>query len=220
MNDMLFSERLLEVMSDEELDSICAHEATHLTESKWVFIGRLFGALALYPLIFILPVIHRFGLPGLLMLFVPILALVFLPRWLAQRMEKRADAGAAQQAADPVVYARALEKIYEANCMPAAMPKRSRLPHPDLYDRMVAAGVTPTYEQPRPPGKMSWTTFLLAGLLGLQLGALISRSQAANDLAAVHNEFSPPPLSQKVPGWTLLSSEVSTNNYNTNAPKH
>jgi hypothetical protein len=218
MNDMLFSERLLEVMSDEELDSICAHEATHLTESKWVFIGRLFGTLALYPLIFILPVIHRFGLPGLLMLFVPILALVFLSRWLARRMEKRADASAAQQAADPVMYARALEKIYETNCMPATMPKRSRLPHPDLYDRMVTAGVTPSYERPQPPSKMSWTTFLLTGLLGLQLGIMISRSQGAYDQDAAHKGSSPPSLSQQPPRWTLLNSEVSTNNDNTNIP--
>jgi len=46
MNDMLFSRRLLEVMSDEELESICAHEAAHLAESKWTFSGRLLGALA------------------------------------------------------------------------------------------------------------------------------------------------------------------------------
>ena len=137
MKDMLFSERLVEAMSDEELDSICAHEASHLTESKWVFIGRLSGVLALYPLIFAFPVVHQIGLPGVLMLLMATVALVFLPRQLARRMEKCADAGAVLQAVDPAVYARALEKIYQTNWMPAAMPRRSRLPHPDLYDRMV-----------------------------------------------------------------------------------
>jgi Zn-dependent protease with chaperone function len=36
MKDMLFSEPLLQVLTDEELESVCAHEAGHLTESKWV----------------------------------------------------------------------------------------------------------------------------------------------------------------------------------------
>jgi Zn-dependent protease with chaperone function len=167
MNDMLFSRRLLEVMSAEELDSICAHEAAHLTESKWIFLGRVLGVLPLYPLIFTVPVAHQFGLPGVLILFLMMFALTSLPRQLARRMEQRADA-AAGQAGDPVVYARALEKLYQTNWMPAAMPKRSRLPHPDLYDRMVAAGITPTYERPRPPGKVSWVTYPLIVALAVQ----------------------------------------------------
>jgi Zn-dependent protease with chaperone function len=210
MKDMLFSERMVEAMSDEELDSICAHEASHLTESKWVFIGRLSGVLALYPLIFAFPVAHQIGLPGVLMLLMATVALVFLPRQLARRMEKRADAGAVLQAVDPAVYARALEKIYQTNWMPAAMPRRSRLPHPDLYDRMVAASVTPSYERPQPPGKMSWTTYLLTIALGVQIARTIPLTETSKN--AGQNADLPQP-----PEWKLLLRDTNNSLY-TNPP--
>jgi Zn-dependent protease with chaperone function len=209
MNDMLFSERLVEVVSDEELDSICAHEATHLTESGWVYIGRLFGALAFCPLIFIFPAAHQFGLPGVLILLVVTMTLMFLPLWLGRRMEKRADAGALQTA-DPAVYAQVLEKIYQTNWMPAAMPKRSRLPHPDLYDRMVAAGVTPSYERPQPPGRMSWTTFLLAIALGVQIARSIPLTEPSTNTGQDTSSVQPPK-------WKLLLHDTNYNFY-TNPP--
>jgi Zn-dependent protease with chaperone function len=219
MKDMLFSESLLRRLSDNELASICAHEAAHLIESKWVFAGRVLGAMALYPLVFICPVSHQFGLSGVLVLFVAGVLLISLPRKLAQKMEKRADAAAVRQTADPVIYAHALEKLYETNQMPAVMPKKNRLIHADLYDRMVAAGVTPGYERPKPSPRTSWTTYPLAVLLGLQLGIMISRAQDANEQEAARKGSSPPSLSQQSPEWPLLSSEVSTNNPNTNAPR-
>ena len=46
-------------------------------------------------------------------------------------------------------YARALEKIYEANLLPVVL--REKRVHPDLYDRLVAAGATPAYARPKPP---------------------------------------------------------------------
>jgi len=184
MNDMLFSDRLVQIMSDEELETICAHEAAHLTESKWVFFGRVMGLLALCPLVSFVPVSNEFGLRGALVLLGVTITLVLLPRWLARRMEKRADAAAASHAVLPAVYARALEKLYEANQMPAVMPKRSRLPHPDLYDRMLAAGVTPAYDRPRSPSRVSWTTFLLSTVLGMLIVVNFSAHPPRTDVPA------------------------------------
>ncbi len=49
-----------------------------------------------------------------------------------------------------LAYARGLEKIYEANLIPVVLhPKRH--PHPDLFDRLAAAGVPPAYDRPAPP---------------------------------------------------------------------
>ena len=39
--ELIFTERLLAVCSDEEVAAICAHELAHLTESKAVLAGRL-----------------------------------------------------------------------------------------------------------------------------------------------------------------------------------
>jgi hypothetical protein len=48
-----------------------------------------------------------------------------------------------------------LEKIYQANQLPAVM-RGNNMVHPHLYDRMLAAGVTPDYPRPQPPGRMAW----------------------------------------------------------------
>ena len=79
----------------------------------------------------------------------------------ARRMETRADKIAAENVADPAVYARALERLYQTNQMPAVMPKRSAKIHPDLYDRMVAAGVTPDYPRPKAAKGQCWTSYLV-----------------------------------------------------------
>lgn len=84
-------------------------------------------------------------------------------------MEKRADQFAIEsEFINPEVYARALERLYQTNQMPAVMPRRSNKIHPDLYDRMLAAGVTPDFPKPQPPSRLSWTSYMaLAGLFAL-----------------------------------------------------
>jgi Zn-dependent protease with chaperone function len=176
MNKMLFSDSLLKLLSDEELAAICAHEAAHLTESKWIFAGRVVGVFILFPLIFIRPALHQFELPGALALLAMTFALLLFYRWLGRKMEKRADAAAADRTGDSANYARALEKLYEANQIPAVMPKRNSLVHPDLYDRMLAVGVTPAYERPKPPRRAAWTPLFLYGLFIFQLIIMISQS--------------------------------------------
>jgi Zn-dependent protease with chaperone function len=225
MRHMLFSASLLRLLSDDELASICAHEAAHLAESRWVVAGRVLGGLALYPTVFLSPVSHQFGSSGLLGLFAVTVLLIIFPRRLARRMEKRADASAVQQTTDPAIYARALEKLYETNQMPAVMPKRKHSPHPDLYDRMVAAGATPGYARPKPPRGAALTSFLLAVVFGLQIGMMIPRPQVANSADAaqqrpVRRGDSVSSLPTQSPGWRLLSSEVSTNNSGTNTLTH
>ena len=103
MNDMLFSERTLRLLSEDELAGVCAHEAAHLTESVWVFGGRLTAIAGLCPLMLIVPVINRFGLLGVMLLLLAAIGLMYLPIRLARRMEKRADAAAVRQTPDPAV---------------------------------------------------------------------------------------------------------------------
>ena len=60
-----------------------------------------------------------------------------------------------------------LEKIYEANLVPVVLGAK-RTTHPELYDRLVAAGVTPEYYRPEaPPGGPRQ-----AGMLVLFVGAV------------------------------------------------
>ncbi len=81
--------------------------------------------------------------------------------WTGRAMEKRADRIAKNNEGTDLAYAQALEKIYVANHMPAVNPKSNVAVHPDLYDRMIAAGITPDYPRPEPP-----STWALTGILG------------------------------------------------------
>lgn len=161
--ELIFSERLLELHPDEEVAAICAHELGHLTESRTVLLGRILGSLLLFPLIFTKPAIYlpdeskRLVIAFTSFWFLGVLALA--PR-LFRKMEVRADKVAVENAVDAATYARALERLYEANQIPAVM-RSKRMIHPHLYDRLLAAGVTPDYPRPKRPGAWAWNAVIV-----------------------------------------------------------
>ena len=157
--ELVFSDRMLEICTDEEVSAICAHEVAHLKESKAVLTGRLFGSLTLFPLIFINPLTQRLGLWGLLIAYALVFVMMRFAKSLSLRMEKRADALALQEQTDEGVYARALEKLYRDSQTPA-VNVNNRQTHPHLYDRMLAAGITPDFPRPARPKRLTpvgWT---------------------------------------------------------------
>ena len=166
---LIFTNPLLSRLSDEEIKTVCAHELGHLSESRKVRFARNLVVFAFFPLIFTRPVMALgdnnpfvgWFLAGCLF---PWLILFFVIR-MARRMEKRADKIATANQSDVAIYAWALARIYEANHMPAVMPRRSVKVHPDLYDRMMDAGVTPDFPKPLPPKRQSWTSFFVWGCI-------------------------------------------------------
>lgn len=161
--ELLFSERLLQICDDGEISSICAHELGHLTEPKTVLFRRIIGSFALFPLIFFKPVVAATGQIAPLLLLIPIW-LFLVVRGLSMRMEKRADQVAVENQIESGVYGRALEKLYRENLVPAVNASNRRA-HPHLYDRLLAAGVTPDYPKPLPPRGQSWTSRLMFAFL-------------------------------------------------------
>jgi Zn-dependent protease with chaperone function len=163
--EMMFTDRLLEICSDHELAAICQHELAHLKESRIVLLGRLAGSFRLFGFLFFTPLIRWLGAGGLLVPFLWFMTVSKFSNMLSQRMEKRADTDATRSQAAAGVYAQALEKLYESNQVPAVLRGKART-HPHLYDRLLAAGVTPDYERPRPPGRITapglvYTTILV-----------------------------------------------------------
>jgi Zn-dependent protease with chaperone function len=158
--ELAFTQKLLDTLSDEEISCICAHELGHLTESAWVAAARIVTALWTFVLILAVPIGFEYGPDGLGVLLAVLGLARYLVRKIFRRMERRAD-NVAAAGGDPSVYARALERIYMANQMPATMPGKRRMIHPDLYDRMTAAGITPGYPRPRAPHARSWTSYVL-----------------------------------------------------------
>ena len=161
--ELLFSERLLEICDDKEVSAVCAHELGHLTESKTTLLRRVAGTFVLFPLLFIKPAFHADNPFALLLFVIPLLLLLFV-KGLSVRMEKRADQVATNAQIETGVYGRALEKLYRENLIPAVNAGNRRT-HPHLYDRLLAAGVTPDFPKPPPPKRLCWTSYLmLAGL--------------------------------------------------------
>jgi hypothetical protein len=79
-------------------------------------------------------------------------------------MEVRADALARGFETAPGSYARALEKIYAANLVPVVLGSKTKS-HPELYDRMTAAGVAPEYSRPQAPSKRPFFVGLIVMLI-------------------------------------------------------
>jgi len=90
-------------------------------------------------------------------------------------VEERADAHAHLSIQDSRVYARALEKIGEANLSPAVTEEAGT--HPHLYDRMVSAGFTPGYPRPAPTRSVRGWRILIAIAVCVELATVDSMTR-------------------------------------------
>jgi Zn-dependent protease with chaperone function len=154
---LVFTKRLLEVLDDDQVEAIAAHEIGHLRESRQTQVGRLGGL----PVILVIGT-WRLAVEGMGWFgFAALLALgIFATvRTLAgsRVLESAADEHALEHGGDhdsnqgtERVYAMALERIYEANLSPVNIGSKLST-HPDLYDRMLACGLQPSYPRPDPP---------------------------------------------------------------------
>lgn len=153
---LIFSTATATEHDDEELRAICRHELAHLNEGPLLIAVRVAQLpIALLPVIFVPSMIASIGPLGVLP---PLFAWIFLQRTFARlslRLEKKADAAAHRDVESPA-YARALERIHCRNLVPAILAAKAARTHPDLYDRMLAAGVTPEFPRPEPPPASHW----------------------------------------------------------------
>jgi Zn-dependent protease with chaperone function/Tfp pilus assembly protein PilF len=169
---MAFSSSALEALTDEELIVLCAHELAHLCEPLRSLAIRLLGTLVFFLIIVVGSHLPQGG--GWSIIFIYLLViylLVLLVRSNGRKMEVRADEMAHRSEREPGTYARALEKAYRGNSTPVVMGTK-RQTHPDLYDRMAAAGITPEYPRPEKPSQRGKFYFLgtatvIAGVLSL-----------------------------------------------------
>jgi Zn-dependent protease with chaperone function len=170
--ELMFSSRLLEIESDEEISAICAHELAHLMESRGVRAGHIAGSLTLYPVIFLRPA-ATFG-PSAVCAIVGLVWLsAIFTRKLSRRMEKKADKIAAENQGEAGVYAHALERLYSDSLVPAVSSKNDKM-HPHLYDRMLAAGIQPEYPRPSKPEKMAWSGYVVCIAFGILIGIALA----------------------------------------------
>jgi Zn-dependent protease with chaperone function len=145
-----FTRGAREQLALPELLAIAAHELGHLAEPPRVRLARSLGPVALAPLTAVRAASTHGGAMAPLALLCAVLVPLVLLRRLGRRMEEHADHAAHGRHGDEGAYARALSRVYEQNRMPAVMRGKGST-HPHLYDRLLAAGVTPDYPRPLPP---------------------------------------------------------------------
>jgi Zn-dependent protease with chaperone function len=168
---LLFTDRMLEVLPDDEIAAVCAHELAHLTEAKTEYYKRYVQWLGFLPWLFFKPITHVFGVFGYVIL---VCITTIVPRFyrdISRKLEVRADTMAKAEERDPGTYARALARIYEDNLIPAVTAGRGT--HPHLYDRLVAAGITPDFPRPAAAKSSTWYSHLLSWLLAFLAMALV-----------------------------------------------
>lgn len=170
--DLIFSEGLLNAHPNEEIAAVCAHELAHLNESPRTHRMRLVSSFGWFPFIFTRPAFHSFNWFGIALLWISSAFLAVPLRGLGRKMEVRADSIASSNQGAAGVYAKALERLYRSNHTPAVMPG-DRLTHPHLYDRLLAAGITPDYPRPNPPNELDWTSGLMILLIAILITALL-----------------------------------------------
>ncbi|MDH3729464.1 MAG: M48 family metalloprotease, partial [Myxococcales bacterium] len=150
---VVFTSGALEAMDDGEIEAIALHELGHLDQARSFKQARTIGTVLLLMLGGSRPVFAEFGLAG----FLPLVAFFFVIALLSGRRQRRgeesADRHAHDHVEDPSEYAKALERIYEINLVPAVLGHKLAA-HPDLYDRQQSAGYTPTYARPERPSRL------------------------------------------------------------------
>ena len=155
-----FSRSLLEVMTQDEVRAIAAHELAHLIEPQWV---RTVRVVHMFAYLAAVPVIKYGGNFGILAGWLLILAIALGYRRFTRRMEVRADRLESEAVADADAYMRSMVKLHEANLAPAVMPGSQS--HPHLYDRLLAGGIPPDFPRPMAPSRVKPLLAALAATL-------------------------------------------------------
>jgi Zn-dependent protease with chaperone function len=172
---LAFTDPILAILDDEELAAVTAHELGHLNE-PWA--ARIMRVSFAYVLLFALagiPLAGSYGPAAGLAPLALLLVAVIVWKRVARRMEERSDHIGREHEETTGVYARALEKIYEQNLMPAVL-RGKRHPHPHLYDRLIAAGLKPAYPRPEPPRAGKALALFTFALLVAFVALLYSRA--------------------------------------------
>lgn len=143
-----FTQRAIDILDDQQLEALAAHEIAHATEPRKFVAVRVMGRL-----LQIVPVALAKAFAGPLMWLI-----AFVLGWAFQVavqrrlivLERQADAAATRH--DAPSYCSALEALYRDNLIPPTA--RGAGTHPTLDERLSAAGAPPVVAPPSTPQRV------------------------------------------------------------------
>lgn len=169
---ILVARRLVEILDPAEIAAILRHEQAHLDESAFTRACRVSIVVAWLAVASMRPLIGSLGTFGVVIVVAAFASLLILG-WRANTQdEEHADRQAATTREEAVSHARALEKLHADALLPAVTD--GAVTHPDLYERMLAAGVTPEWPRPEPPPRARAAgPLVFAGLLAVIVAIVV-----------------------------------------------
>ncbi len=171
---LIFTGPILDVLDDRELAAVVAHELGHLDEPSGVLLVRVLSSYLPIACTVAVPMAGSYGLLAGLAPIASLIVMMIGSRKLGRRMEQRSDRlGKEHEGEEAGTYARALELICRVNLIPVVTRSKRNI-HPDLYDRLIAAGVPPDYPRPEPPPRVG-LALLPAWLLLFAVALAIGR---------------------------------------------
>ena len=195
--EIAVTERLLELLDPEQLDGVILHELTHLGEPRGALLVRV--AYPLLPLLFLLlpAALGSFGWLGLVLVLGTIVVATKAFGRFTRQAEVHADEGAHGDESS-LPYAAALLALHRDRLIPAVMRAKASGSHPELYDRLLAAGFTPDFPRPQPPPRTSvlgpWVLLVMCFSAGFGvLRAGIASAVTPDDIGAAAWCVTPPP---------------------------
>lgn len=166
--ELVVSGELVRDLAPAEIDAVLLHELDHLREPALLTLARVVATNATWVLVFLKPAASAFGTLGIgPIVLVWILVPLGFARW-SRWAERKADAQGSS--VSPTAYATALLRIHQRGLIPAVLEHPGT--HPNLYDRLLACGVTPDFDRPKP----AITLTLLATLTSFAFGILLAWS--------------------------------------------
>jgi Zn-dependent protease with chaperone function len=187
---LVLTRAVLSGLSPEALATVVSHELEHFREDARTRALRVVSALAVVPLVLVRPVLGTWATTGVVSLALATIVVVSMLAAVRHQLELAATGGLEAEPSRAADYARVLERIYEINGIPAVMrgmlARRS-----SLYDRMLAAGATPSFARPEPPPRLLvplLACFILAltSLVGSRVALMWAERRYGEQLAVIH----------------------------------
>ena len=149
---LIFTDAAATLLTDDELFALAVREMTSFQHPRLFGTLRVLDTVLIYFILTCTAIGATIGGHALLIGTLIGFSGAMLMRPFYRRAQLKADALAATAAIDATSALRALERQFELNLQPmVAITNRSKDAH--LYDRMVAAGIPPSYPRPAKPSK-------------------------------------------------------------------